>query len=56
MKYHGSSCSMPRPELVINDVDKSDARVYQLSVTTVNGTVTGPHIQLEVFGGKQFIL
>ncbi|VDH98267.1 Hypothetical predicted protein [Mytilus galloprovincialis] len=56
MKYHGSSCSMPRPELVINDVDKTDARVYQLSVTTVNGTVTGPHIQLEVFGEPVYSL
>ncbi|XP_052085187.1 uncharacterized protein LOC127722340 [Mytilus californianus] len=50
IKYSGSSCSMPIPELVIHDVDKADDGVYHLSVTTVTGTVTGPKVLLNVFG------
>lgn len=46
---------MPNPELVINNVDKTDDGVYQLSVTTITGTVTGQKVLLSVFGGKIFI-
>lgn len=56
IKYSGSSCSLPAPELIINDVDNTDAGVYQLSVTTVDGTVTGPKVLLDVFGGKNCFL
>lgn len=52
IKYSGSSCSMPTPELIIHDVDITDAGVYQLSVTTVTGTIFGPIVCLNVFGGK----
>lgn len=52
IKYSGSSCSMPTPELIIHDVDITDAGVYQLSVTTVTGTFFGPIVRLNVFGGK----
>lgn len=55
IKYSGSSCSLPTPELVINDVDKTDDGVYHLSVTTITGTVTGPKVLVNVFGGKIFI-
>ncbi|XP_071138239.1 E3 ubiquitin-protein ligase DZIP3-like [Mytilus edulis] len=50
IKYSGSSCAMPTPELVINDVDQTDDGVYHLSVTTVSGTVIGPKVLLNVFG------
>lgn len=52
IKYSGSSCSLPTPVLVINDVDKSDDGFYQLSVTTINGTINGPQTRLNVFGGN----
>jgi hypothetical protein len=51
-KYSGSSCDVPVPELVINDVDTTDAGLYQIEVTTITGSVIGPHAILEVLGGK----
>lgn len=52
IKYSGSSCLLPTPELVINNVDKSDDGDYQLEATTFCGIVTGPKVRLTVFGGK----
>ena len=51
-KYSGSSYDVPVPELVINDVDTTDAGLYQIEVTTITGSFIGPHVILEVFGGK----
>jgi hypothetical protein len=56
IKYSGSSCDFPVPELVINDVDTNDAGLYQVAVTTITGSVIGPHVVLEVFGGKLFLV
>lgn len=50
MKYSGSSCSLPSPELIINDVDETDNGLYQLCVTAFSTTVTGPKVMIEVFG------
>jgi hypothetical protein len=47
-----SSCDVPVPELVINDVDTTDAGLYQIKVTTITGSFIGPHVVLEVFDGK----
>jgi hypothetical protein len=55
-KYSGSSCDVPVPELVINDVDTTDAGLYQIKVTTITGSFIGPHVVLEVFGGKLFLV
>lgn len=54
IKYSGSSSLLPTPELVINNVEKSDEGDYQLEVTTVSGIVTGPTVRVNVFGGKIF--
>lgn len=51
IKYSGSSCSLPSPELIINDVDGTDNGLYQLCVTALSTTVTGPKVMIEVFGG-----
>ena len=51
-KYSGSSCDVPVSELVINDVDTTDAGLYQIKVTTITGSFIGPHVVLEVFDGK----
>lgn len=50
IKYSGSSCDVPVPELVINDVDTTDAGLYQVEVITITGSFIGPHVVLEVFG------
>jgi hypothetical protein len=55
IKYSGSSHEVPVPELVINNVDTTDAGLYQIEVTTKTGSFIGPHVVLEVFGGKIFL-
>lgn len=52
IKYSGSSCDVPVSELVINNVDATDTGLYQVEVTTITGSFIGPHVVLEVFGGK----
>ena len=54
IKYSRSSCDVPIPVLVMNDVDKTDAGLYQVEVTTINGSFIGPYVVLEVFVGKLF--
>jgi hypothetical protein len=56
IKYSGSSCDVPVPELVINDVDTTDAGLYQIKVTTITGSFIGPRVAVEVIGGKLFLV
>ena len=51
-KYYGSSCQMNKPQLVINNVDKEDAGVYQLEVISPTETKSSPGILLELHEGK----
>ena len=51
-KYSGSSSDLPTPELVVNDIDNTDAGVYRVEMKTVTETVHGSQVVLEVFGGK----
>jgi hypothetical protein len=55
IKYSGSSCDVPVPELVINDVDTTDAGLYQINVTTITGSFIGPRVAVKVIGGKLFL-
>lgn len=55
-KYSGSVCNFPTADLIINHINKKDEGIYQLSVTTFTGIVTGPKVLLKVFGGKICIL
>ena len=52
LKYSGSSCNVNNPELVINNVDKEDAGIYKLEVTSTIETISSPGILLELYGGK----
>jgi hypothetical protein len=56
IKYSGSSCDVPVPELVINDVDTTDAGLYQIKVTTITGSFIGPRVAVEVIDGKLFLV
>jgi molybdopterin-binding protein len=56
IKDSGSSCDVPVPELVINDVDTTDAGLYQIEVTTITESFIGPRVAVEVIGGKLFLL
>ena len=56
IKYPGSSLDFPVPELVIKDVDKTDAGLYQVEVTTNTGSITGQHVVLEVLDGMLFLV
>ena len=56
IKYPGSSSDVPVPALIIKDVDKTDAGLYQVEVTTITGNFTGKHVVLEVFGGMLFLV
>jgi hypothetical protein len=51
-KYSGSSCQINNPQLVINNVDKEDAGVYQLEVISPIETKSSPGILLELHEGK----
>jgi hypothetical protein len=48
LKYSGSSCNVNNPELVINNVDKEDAGIYKLEVTSTTETISSPGILLEL--------
>jgi hypothetical protein len=51
-KYSGSSSDVPVPELVITDVDTTDAGLYQINVTTITGSFIGQRVAVKVIGGK----
>jgi hypothetical protein len=40
------------PQLVINNVDKEDAGIYQLEVISPTKTKSSPGILLELYGGN----
>jgi hypothetical protein len=51
-KYSGSSCDVNNPQLVINNVDKEDAGIYNVEVISPTETKSSPGILLELHGGK----
>ena len=51
-KYSGSSCQVNNPQLVINNVDKEDAGIYNVEVISPTETKSSHGILLDLHGGK----
>ena len=54
-KYSGSSCHVNNPHLVINNIDKEDAGIYKLEVSSPIEARSSPGILLELYGGKHIV-
>ena len=51
-KYSRSSCDVNNPQLVINNVGKEDAGIYNVEVISPTETKSSLGILLEIHGGK----